>query len=90
MAWNNFWKSKPVETTSSALSVFDFPKSEYKVYWEIHLGQQPDATWTAEVRFIGNDQWKIRDSHNVYGPTKDNVEKLVEKLIREKMPSYRK
>lgn len=72
------------------LSVFDFPKSQYKVYWETHLDQVADGTWTAEVRFIGYPDFPHRSSDNVYGPTKENVEHNVAKLVKDKMASYRK
>lgn len=96
MSW--FKKKQVVEqvapTTSAQpakpeLSVFDYPKSQYKVYWETFLDQVADGSWTAEVRFIGYDTPQ-RSVDNIYGPTKENVEQNVAKLVKDKMASYRK
>lgn len=89
-----FWK-KPQEVVAEQpkapeLSVAEYPKSKYKAYWETHLEQVADGTWSAEVRFIGWGGQTHRSQHNLYGPTKENMEQLVNKLIVETMESFRK
>jgi hypothetical protein len=102
MAWFDFWKKKPntiptevsvaedTPTQEQPIRVADFPLHQYKVYWETHLTQQQDYTWTAEVRFIGLDGYQHRSSYNLYGPTQENVESNVSKLIKEQMNNFRK
>jgi hypothetical protein len=97
MAWYNFWKTptpaikaKPIaEPQSPDLSVFDYPKSKYKVYWETHLFEHPEGPWVAEVRFIGYNGFDHRSNHSVTGASKDAVQGLVNKLVKEKMEDYK-
>ena len=89
-----FWKSKSLiveqPQKSPELSVAEYTKDKYNVYWETHLDQVADGTWTAEVRFVGWGGFSHRSQHNIYGPTKENVESLVHKLITESMETFRK
>ena len=101
MAWYNFWKKKPVENrvvlvekiaeakVKPELSALDYPKSQYKVYWETHLTHAHGA-WHAEVRFIGYNGHDHRTYHSVAAPTKAQAQALAEKLIVEKMPDYKR
>lgn len=75
--------------TEPALSVFDYPKSEYKVYWEIHLYQQADY-WVADINFIGYHGTPIRETHTVMGATPEKAEEGAQKLIREKMDNFKR
>ena len=99
MTWYNFWRKKPVEKAVKAtpvvpkdagLLVIDYPKSKYTVYWEIHLFEQPEGDWVAEVRFIGYNGHDHRTYHSVAAPTKAQAQVLAEKLIIEKMPDYKR
>lgn len=73
----------------ATVTVFSFPKSEYKVYWEKHVFEHPEGPWVAEVRFIGYNGFNHRATHTVSGTSKEEVEKLSDKLIVEKMEDYK-
>lgn len=85
MNWK-FFSVAPV----TEVSVFNYPKTIYKAYWETHVHQQLDGVWVAEVRFLGYNGYKINEIHSVTGPTETNVNSLVQKLITEKINSFRK
>ncbi|HRV18523.1 MAG TPA: hypothetical protein P5317_11010 [Myxococcota bacterium] len=103
MAWYNFWKHQPnkgkvvsapvVQPTEAKikpeLSVFDYPKSQYKVYWETHLTHAHGA-WHAEIRFIGYSDNPHMSIDRVEAPSKNQVEQLVVKLVKEKMANYKR
>ena len=101
MAWYNFWKKKPVENrvvlvekiaeakVKPELSALDYPKSQYKVYWETHLTHAHGA-WHAEVRFIGYSDNPHLSIDRVEAPSKNQVEQLVVKLVKEKMANYKR
>lgn len=82
---------EPVNVTQPEpeLSVFDYPKKAYKVYWETHLFEHPEGPWVAEVRFIGYNGFDHRSVHSVNGVSKEQVQTLANKLIREKMEDYK-
>jgi hypothetical protein len=99
MAWYNFWKKQPVkvakkvaavEQPQAALKVIDYPKSQYKVYWETHLFEQTSGEWVAEIRFIGYNGHDHRTYHSVAAPTRTSAEQLAQKLIVEKMSDYKR
>lgn len=99
MAWYDFWKKQPVkvekkiaavEQPQPSLRVIDYPKSQYKVYWEIHLFEQDSGEWIAEVRFIGYNGHDHRTYHSVAAPTRAGAEQLAQKLIVEKMQDYKR
>ena len=95
-----FWQSKPKDVEQpqpvvkalevAPVKVADFSPETHQVYWETHLDQVADGTWSAEVRFIGWGGHNHRSQHNLYGPTKENVEQLVHKLIADAMHGFRK
>jgi hypothetical protein len=96
MRWYNFLFRRPKaekikeETlvyVKPILSVFDYPHSKYRAYWETILDTYTYG-WKAEVRFMAFDG-NILEVHSVEGPTKANVEGLVEKLVKEKMENYK-
>lgn len=100
MAWYNFWKHQPdkgkvvpapiTEPVQAELRVIDYPKSQYKVYWETHLFEQDSGEWIAEVRFIGYNGHDHRTYHSVAAPTRAGAEQLAQKLIVEKMQDYKR
>ena len=77
-----------VEQPQPELSVFDYPKSKYKVYWETHLFEHPEGPWVAEIRFMSYNG-DHRTHHVVNGVSKEDVQKLANKLIKEKMEDYK-
>lgn len=78
-----------VEQPPAELSVFDYPKSKYKVYWETHLFEHYEGPWVAEIRFIGYSGNDHRSNHIVNGLTQQEVQQKANKLIREKMEDYK-
>lgn len=69
--------------------VNNYPRDQYKAYYESILTQEKNGNWIAEVRFIGYQE-DIRHNHTIVSDSRIGVEKLVDKLINERMEQYRK
>lgn len=78
----------PVEVKPE-LSVLDYPKSQYKVYWETLIVKQDEGQWVGEIRFIGWNGIDHRSTHSVSGTSAEQVQTLANKLIKEKMEDYK-
>ena len=98
MGWfNNSWftsfglkkKIEPVATpVVSELRVLDYPKDKYRVYWETIVTQPSSENYHAEVRFMERSG-NVVELHTVDAPTLETVNKLVKKLITEKMENFK-
>lgn len=82
-----FLKEETLVYVKPSLSALDYPRKEYSVYWETFL-DPVEWGWHAEVRFMSY-QGEVKEIHAIDGPTKENVEGLVEKLVKDKMTNYK-
>ena len=80
-------KEETLVYVKPSLDVRDYPRKEYSVYWETFL-DPVEWGWHAEIRFM-TFSGEVKEIHHVDGPTKQNVEGMVEKLIKDKMTNYK-
>jgi hypothetical protein len=79
------------EVSQPSFSALDYPSKEYKAYWETYLVGN-----TAEVRFMkcGRDLQPgdnpVHEIHSVTAPTQSELQRLIEKLVVEKMPNFKR
>lgn len=77
-------------TTSDEPQVRDYPKGQYKGFWETILGEVPGG-YTAVVRFYGYAGHEdIFQEHVFTAPTIDKLRPAVHALIREKMETFKR
>lgn len=98
MFWNLFSKKQVVpepevpvnkEFPKPELSYVDYPKIKYKSYWEMFFKPVNDG-WEAEIRFIGYADSPHTSIHTVVSDSREQVEKLAIKLVKEKMENYKR
>lgn len=91
MAWWKFWETKkeePVQLKEPVVLVKDFSKSQYRVYWETVITQPSSDNYHAEVRFMERSGVVV-EVHTVDAPTFEQTQKLVTKLVSEKMENFK-
>lgn len=72
---------------SISFSVFDYPKTLYKVYWEIvHTAQEHGVE--TEVRFLGYSDYPHTSIHRLQTPDIVSAELAAINLVKSKMSDY--
>jgi len=67
--------------------IVDFPVGQYKVYWEIFTSPVAGGI-SSTVRFIGYNDFPLREEFTIVGPTAKYVEERVSVLINDFMLNY--
>lgn len=69
--------------------VVDYQVGQYKVYWEILTNPVPGG-FSSTVRFIGYNDFPLREEFIIIGPTHKHVEERVALLIRDFMEKHKR
>ncbi len=76
-------------TTDDEPKVVDYPRGQYKVYWEILIGEVPGGV-SAQVRFYTYACGTILEQKNLMEPRLDVLKPQVNQIIRTTMAKYRR
>lgn len=88
MGWLKDLYKKPTVGVK-APQVVDFPRGQYKVYWEIYTNPIAGGV-ESTIKFIGYNDFPLREEFTLVGPTEQHVSERLAVLITDFMANHKR